>query len=444
MRIVCRFSTAETDVIHRFLRGIDTLFKIVCISKRARAGFLRQPRVILLRAMNHSGMHSYSQKLFATSISIRERYRNDNTDISLPGYIMIRLEDQSSTIELDLSFTPVSRLIHMLEDAANMYSSIEAAEKSFVETQLQILMSRVQACTVNNRNPSTTALDHQQLSLTELHRIRRAIWRLRLFYEAFYEPYVSLAARERQQTEFRSSYASRIHPKPGRTYKIWGLSKAAKDAYISVYQRHFFHQLTDWELEEMECIWYHLRYQSDNIWRRPCPLCLMPLLPDHLVAHTRECRNQHLGNNDSTRWRSPCSPSFMNAAYRFRPDIEENSSAPQHIARGLLTWPDEAAAEPSEGYTFLTDHLEDIRPNAKPPTMARGARKDFVNWGYCIWDRERFEAYGLVDGPGECGAAKLDFWKMGGIRPTVLEADSFRAWSLDFARQNSSATRYID
>ena len=272
-----RERNADADVINRFSQGIDTLFKIVCISKRARALFVRQPRAILLRTMDRSGMHFYSQKLFATSISIRERYRNDYTDIHLPVYTMERLEDRSSTIELDLSFTPVSRLIHMLEDAADIYSSIEAAEESFIEMQLQIMNSRVRACTVNNRNPSTLALDHRQLSLTELHRIRRAIWRLRLFYDAFYEPYVSLAARERQQTEFGGFYASQTQDKAGRTYQLWGSSKAAKDDYIHVYQRLFFYQLTDWELEEMECIWYHLFYQSDNVWRRPCPICLMPL-----------------------------------------------------------------------------------------------------------------------------------------------------------------------
>ena len=400
---------ADSNLIHRFSQGIDTLYKIVCISKGARAIFVQQPRAILLRAMDGSGMHLYSQKLFATSISIRERYRNDYTDIDLPGYVMLRLQDRSSTIELDLSFTPVSRLVHMLEDAADMYSSIEAAEKSFVETQLQILKSRVQAPLVNDWNSSTLALDHRQPSLTELHRFRRAIWRLRLFYEAFYEPYVSLAARERQQTEFGGSDTSRSHNKPGNPYKLWGLSKAAKNAYIDVYQHHFFYQLTHWELEEMECIWYHLHYQSENLWRRPCPLCLMPLLPDHLVSHTRECRNKHLGLNNSTRWGSPWSPSFIDAAFRFRPYIEENSLALEYISLGLLTWPDETADEPDPGYTFLTDRIEDIRPNAKRPVMVRGARKDFVSWRYCIWDRERFEACGLLGDPRECSAAKLNF-----------------------------------
>lgn len=118
---------------------------------------------------------------------------------------------------------------------------------------------------------------------------------------------------------------------------------------------------------------------------------------------------------------------FQESCFWFRPDIEENSSAPEYIARGLLTWPDGSAAEPGPGYTFLTDHIEGIRPNAKPPTIARGARKDFVNWGYCIWDRERLESYGLLGGPGECGAANLDYWKMGTIRPTGLEVDTFSA-----------------
>ena len=81
---------------------------------------------------------------------------------------------------------------------------------------------------------------------------------------------------------------------------------------------------------------------------------------------------------------------FMNAAFRFRPYIEENSLALDYMARGLLSWPDETADEPDPGYAFLTDNIEDIRPNAKPPTMVRGARKDFVSRRYCIWDCERF------------------------------------------------------
>ena len=175
----------------------------------------------------------------------------------------------------------------------------------------------------------------------------------------------------------------------------------------------------------MECVWYHLIYQSDNLWRRPCPLCLMPLLPDRLVAHTRECRNNHLGINHIARPRFSCSPTFQKASFWFRPDLEANSLAPEHIARGLLTWSDEPAAEPSPGYRFLSDHIEEIRPNAPPPTIARGARTDFVNWGYCIWDRARLEACGLLGGPGENGAANLDYWKMGAIRPAALEVDPF-------------------
>ena len=189
----------DADVIHRFSQGIDTLFKIVCVSKRVRALFVRQPQAILLRAMDRSGMHFYSRKLFATMISIRERYRNDYKDMKLPFYVMERLEDRSPIIELDLSFTRASRLIHMLGDAADIYSSIEAAEDSFIATQLHSLISRVQACTIVTQDSSILAPGHKQLSSTELHRIRRAIWRLRLFYEAFYEPFVSLAAEERQR-----------------------------------------------------------------------------------------------------------------------------------------------------------------------------------------------------------------------------------------------------
>lgn len=99
-------------------------------------------------------------------------------------------------------------------------------------------------------------------SSTEVHRIRRAFWRLWLFFELYHH----------------------AGQPPGRRYV-----RVDPDSYPQGFGPvdFFFSPLALWEHEEMECAYYHLCYQS-FLWRRQCPHCWRFFLPDILTKHLSE------------------------------------------------------------------------------------------------------------------------------------------------------------
>ena len=174
--------------------------------------------------------------------------------------------------------------------------------------------------------------------------------------------------------------------------------------------------MTVWELEEVECLWYHLNHQNNSLWRRRCPFCNVRCLPDRLLSHIRVCRHPYVNRNSE-----PCS-SFRGACSWYRVDLEIGLGGRKTMENDLSMWPNGLAREPSAGFKILFDNHAAIRPNDKPPSMERGVWKEFMYWGYCIWDRERLHDCGLVEDEDEGESiARLDWWRS---RP--LESSSWR------------------
>lgn len=263
---------------------------------------------------------------------------------------------------------------------------------------------------------SAVNFKERHLSPTEIHRVSRALWRLRLYYEAYYEPYLSLAFNERVQLKRSGPYAIGQTCQPTvceGSCGFWGIGCGAKTKS----QEDFFYQMTVWELEEMECVWYHLYHQNNSLWRRPCPFCQVGCLPDQLLSDIRFCRNLHLKAIN----RNPESgSSFRGACSWFRQDLEVGLFG-KTMDNDLSMWPHGRAREPSAGFKLLFDNHTEIRPNDKPPTIGRGAWKEFMYWGYCIWDRERLQDCRLIEDEGGESIARLDWW-----RSWPLEKDSWQ------------------
>ena len=389
-------------MIMGFSVGVTALHSLVCASEQAMVMFVSNPRSYLLNAMHHSGMELQLQKIFCTIISFREYYKYDKDNF--PAYAEARLKDNSVNLNLHLHLTRPSQLIQMLRQSTELYDSVEEAQISFVRVQGQELRSKIKDHAVKDGLaqghrlfPFNTGVISP--SPTELLRIRRGLWRLRLYYEMYYEPFLPLAIRERQIKDHMST-KSDIKVKNTKL-TLWGLSKEGKTNHINA-QKEFFYRMTIWEIEELDCVWFHLNRQNNILWRRTCPYCRQNALPDHLIAHIRVCKYPQA----VVDYRYDQSvPHYQRASSWFRLDHEEGFAGESDFTR----WPTGLAREPSEGFKYLTKHHGQIEPNDPPPTIGRGAWREFCRWGYAIWDEETLGKYGLIDTAE--GAAKLHWWR---------------------------------
>lgn len=170
--------------------------------------------------------------------------------------------------------------------------------------------------------------------------------------------------------------------------------------------------MTVWELEEMECVWYHLCHQNSTLWRRPCPHCRKHSLADDLIGHI--CKRHMDANETGYVYDS----NFEEACSSYRLDIEFKSVYQGGItADDLASWPDPLAREPSAGFKFLMDHHDKLRPGEAPPTCSRSALGRFLEWGYCIWDRERLESWRLIESEDGKVRAVYEWWSEDLRRP---------------------------
>ena len=209
-------------------------------------------------------------------------------------------------------------------------------------------------------------------SPTELHRIRRAVWRLLLYSDLFHEP----------------------NPK----YPIHNRESQSSDASFA-----FLETLTAWELEEIECVYYHLREQM-KLWTDPQSSCYSPKLADRLLNTFGPIRNVYHSHGD--------------------PEDCDTAEAKRHITylTGFLRefksyetkteWPDtQDANRPNAGWLYLEENYKVL--NVLHGNLRIALVGYFLDWGYCIWDRSRLESWGLVDrrGTNLVGSkAKLAWW----------------------------------
>ena len=398
------------SMIMNLSHGICALYHLVCANNRIEALFAERPYAYMLSAIQHSGMESQLQKIYCTIIAIRLHYKYSVVNGNFRAYIHALLKDQSNIISLDLELLPPSKPFDLLKDAAAIYKHIQEAEISVYQTQLNNLMTRIQTH-IDEDKISFLNFENEKRpqSPTELHRIRRALWRLFLYYEAYFTPYTLLATEERARTQ---DFDSHVGLTIDEGFELWELSSESRTEYMKI-QKVFFCQMTVWELEEMECVWYHLAHQNKalNGWRRICPFCQQNVLPDSLIVHIRWCRGSPLYTVHSIKYLS-WAPSFEEACGWFRLYLELGLGGMETKENNMVRWLDGPAREPSIGFTFLLEHHRVIRPDDPPPTVARDGWTEFLPWGYCIWDRARLEACELVNSEDRQVIARLAWWKL--------------------------------
>jgi hypothetical protein len=392
--------------------GLPALHAFVEANAQARALYERHPYRMLSCAIRCSSMDMELQKLLCTIISIRQGRKTHPSNEALHEYINTLLRDRSTTINLDFASTALSKPMDMLREAVDICNDITCAEISFIKVRLPKTAARIQSSISSDRfyrrmrHPFTMSFKERRQSSTELHRIRRALWRLRLYFEAYYEPYLPSRIGEDARANPVDSPDVDVQVRPADTLGVWGLTCEAKDDYIQS-QEVFFLHMTAWELEEMECVWYHLSHQPGTIWCRPCPFCHRHTLPDDLVGHIRECeqhavsgyRMYHYGCN------------FQEACPSYRFSLEGDYRGVT-TANDIAAWPGSLASSPSAGYRFLMDRHEDIAPGEPIRLMwvSRDHLSELLEWGYCMWDRERLEAWCLVDSEDGKTRAVIDWW----------------------------------
>lgn len=205
-------------------------------------------------------------------------------------------------------------------------------------------------------------------SPTELHRVRRAFWRLLLYSDFFHEP----------------------NPK----YTV--PQNGAKDATYA-----FIKLLTVWELEEMGCAYRHLEAQANE--------CADPDSPSYSLD---------LANRLRATFGLPSKPPEC-------PESKEHPRRNRHItdflhyyrdmARSVAAtnWPDtQEANKPNAGWQYLQQHTENSQLSYQLSSRTEPLRC-FLDWGYCIWDASRLDSWWLIDRKGNkflAGKGKWEWW----------------------------------
>ena len=389
--------------------GAPSLYALVKANSPVQALFEMRPAAYLPDAIRCSAKELQLQKILCTILSIRQHRRKPHaTAKSLQAHIdayLNGLTDLSFDVIFDVTdSSPPSDALNLLRDAAHLCDDVAQAERSLVETQLGKISKRIKSRIATDRSygthwhPFQRGLDDRHLSPTELHRIRRALWRLRLYFEAFSEPCLPSMNSDQDRLDILRNTAEA----PLKAFKRAKGSHHAMKELLKP-QQGFFYQMTYWELEEMECAWYHLQHQSPNLWRRPCPHCHENLLPDNLVPHTWKCE----GRDDIGHKGRPRGCDFKRMCRFFRLEIKWFGRR-----ETLAAWNNPLAREPSEGYEFFfcTNAGYHIYPGYNPCKSLRGPHSEFLSWGYCMWDRDRMEAWRLVDVEAQNEGAMVEWW----------------------------------
>ena len=302
-------------------------------------------------------------KIFCTIISIRQHSKH-HID-TLQNHVTSLLDDESLEPEIHISSISPSRTTDLLKDIVEICDEIAQAETSLTNTQLSKIGEGINASDAEKTFarpkpcPSTITTKQSVPSSTESYRIRRALWRLRLYFEAHYEPFIPSSENEQD---------IRAHVKATESCGIWDATSPGKLCYAHK-QCSFFLDFTMWELQEMQCAWYHLRHQATTIWRKPCPRCQALCLPDDLIGHVRDYKECWRIGREQIDFAS----GFMSNCSQFYPDLGMELQ---------VIWPGSLALEPSIGYRIFKDCLSSsLNPHSK-----------LLAWGYCMWDCARLQA----------------------------------------------------
>lgn len=362
--------------IMSYLHGPMSLHAFVASHPQAKRLYQRHSREYLRDVMNNWNMPCEIQMLLCATIFVRQIHRR--------GYIRtLELEalldyflsgsNTDSVLKSDLLAAPM----RFLAASQRVCSQIAKAEASFITYQISKMGSQIKVKKETGSGIGQARegiLDNWSLSSTEQYRVRRALYRLCLYYEIFN----TLRNPENSENDIGNEFNR---------------------------QRLFFRRLSLWEVEEMECVHHHLRYET-HLWKKYCLNCNLLLLPDQLLEHSRRCGQAA----DTDRIRK------LRRRYTFSGTcqlLRELIGRP--FEKREIFWTDSpsAADHPSTGYLYLENHWDSLSPEycyweflTRPDPVRR-----YHAWGYCIWDKERLEANELIDGPHQDKRAAHERWK---------------------------------
>ena len=341
-----------------------TLHKFLTAYPQSRDLYQRCYKKVL-KAVLHRLESLQIQKIVCTVISIRNRPDfNDIKDFEI--YLDSHLESEDSTLVID----DVTDSLVALRDIALITQDIEYFQKSFIDRRLR------QPCKTSNSSKKEAPP-----SQTELHRINRGFWRLQLVCEIF-------RAQSRDLDD---------------------------DYYLDVVAGGFVESLTHWELEEMECTYYHVREQysllrsdtpANSVLDPGVPIsCQPPIIQRLLInmGHSRDSPSpSQLGVDDLMPWQYGELYSAFIAA--------REVAWSRHIQ---TLWPDNQEANyPNEGWScyfrFCRTIASSFEPSRDFPRC--GPIVCFHNWGYCIWDEERLRKWGVLGTRADGSDVDLRKW----------------------------------
>ena len=112
------------EIIMKFSDRLAALHALVQADDRAQVLLERRPYALLMVATHTSTLETHLLKMYCKSISIRQSRKCYAADAAFRVGVDICLEDQSTAIELDISSTPPSKSIDLLEYAVDVYHPI--------------------------------------------------------------------------------------------------------------------------------------------------------------------------------------------------------------------------------------------------------------------------------------------------------------------------------
>lgn len=313
--------------------------------------------------------NGYHHILALTSVYKTYKYTN---------YFKNDLQNDTTEPVLDLSLpTQKHEPTAILEDVVGICHQISEAEDSFIRTTFSRIAGKIRNEKSRDASHDETLQHHPPSDVpvtdTERHRIRRALWRLWLYFEIF-------------------------HSGPGKKSN----GRPVFSNFDTLYT--YFQTMTVWELEELDCIYHHIKYQS-QLWRKQCHHCAGSFLPDEFRGHW--CASRPL-TQKLARYRSITFELELSNMRKFIKYKDVNSK--EEATKWIGSPP--AADMKSAGFEYL--ERDNITVGILYPRWMLTGRSNslswFLEWGYCIWDKERMEAWRLVDDPAKGLLARTDLW----------------------------------
>lgn len=358
----------------------DQLAALFALLQRSHLGRQNQRRLLRLLAM----------RCFPTDTRFLLSLVDDSSGIE-------PFDIRSCAAKLMQSMQP----LQFLSEAARISKDVTRVEESLLRTMLNKANTMIQVaeqagqqlCGHSRISPSRIPCLPSRI---EIHRIRRALWHLLLFFEHCNRP-----------------------------------------CNRSLRQMMLFSYVEPWELEEMDCVYYHLQ-RRPHLWHQACPHCAAQFLPDHLFQHICTCKRAEEVHD---RKQSPNSysrfPKCFPDACRFFRIILKGTPA------GLLNDED----EPGAGYSAVAKRIEVRRLDWRKWATRRAPLSCFLEWGYCIWDREKLQAWRLIDDPERGTRADFDCWtdgvgRMDYCAHCVLWSDPYSLHNFSFDEDDDSFGRF--